>query len=147
MTSGLKRLIRSRLCVGMLSLFFIALSVKVGPTKCSATEMEMTHKNLPRIHHILTWDHLSQHQLSSDNHCRCPASMDACCESAIQKGPKQTPVALQNRGTVSPFISLQAVFIRPSFYTPSRRMEMGLQDLFSSCQNEPPFLVNCTFLI
>jgi len=147
MTSGLKKLVRSRLLLGMLSLFFIALSVKVGPSKCSAAEMEMTHENLPRIHHILTWSHLSQHQLPSDNHCRCPASMDACCESAIQKGPKETYVAIQSRDTVSFFNSLQVDLIISSFHTLPGLTEIGPQDLFSACQNEPPFLVNCTFLI
>ena len=146
MNSRLKRLIRSRLCMGVLSLVFLVLSINVAPMKCSATEMEMVHKNLPRINKILGWGHVSLSQNPSGNHCRCPASMDACCKAAIEKGPKETHVALQNRDTTSPFNSLPVSLIIPSFYTPSRPVEMGPQDPFFFCQEEP-FLVNCTFLI
>ncbi len=146
MNFRLRRLIRSRLWMGLLSMLFIVLSINVVPKRCSAAKTAGGHKDLFRIKQILSRGHVSAPQVPSGNHCRCSPSMAVCCNGAIKEGPGETYVALHNRDTTSPSGLSPVSLITPFFYVPSRPMETAPQDSSSFCQ-EKPFLIKCTFLI
>lgn len=146
MNFRLRRLIRSRLCMGLLSVVFIALSINVAPIRCRTAKTGVAHKDLSRINQILSLGHVSAPQIPSGNHCRCSPSMAVCCKGAIKEWAGERYVALQNRDTTSPFGSLPVSLITPFFYIPSRPIETAPQNPFLFCQ-EKAFLINCSFLI
>lgn len=146
MNFSLRGLIRSRVFMGLASFVFVVLSINVAPVRCSAAGRRMLHTEPSRINQILSRGHASGPLVPSGNHCRCSASMAVCCKGAIERGPKETYVALHNRDTTSPFSLLQVSPITPFFYIAPRSRKMAPQHPFSFCQEEP-FLVNCTFLI
>ena len=142
----LRRMIRSRILMGILSLLFLMLSVRVASKSCHAFEKEKAHENHYQFAQILNGDHSSMPRIPLDSSCSCSSSVSSCCMSTMNNISQNSHVSLLCGNTLRQASLLQATIIKPSAYMPISRKDRCFND-FSSFLQKESFLVNCTFLI
>ncbi len=141
-----RRMIRSRILMGILCLLFLMLSVRVASKSCHAFEKEKAHENHYQFAQSLKGNHSSMPRIPPENPCSCSSSVSSCCMGAINSMSKNSHVSLLCGNTLRQASLLQATIMKPSAYMPISRKDRCFDD-FNSLLQEEFFLVNCTFLI
>ncbi len=142
----LRRMIRSRILMGILCLIFLMLSVRVASKSCHAFEKEKAHENHYQFAQSLKGNHSSMPRIPSENPCSCSSSVSSCCMGTMNNTSKNSHVSLLSGNIPRQLSVLQAVVIKLSDYIPLSQ-EGRCFDNFNSFLQEESFLVNCTFLI
>ena len=142
----LRRMIRSRILMGILCLLFLMLSVRVTSKSCHAFEKEKAHENHYYFAQSLKGNHSSMPRIPLENPCSCSSSVSSCCMGTMNNTSKNSHVSLPCRDTLRQLSLLEAVVIKLSAYIPLSQRDRCFDD-FSSFLQEESFLVNCTFLI
>jgi len=142
----LRRMIRSRILMGILSLLFLMLSVRAASRSCHAFEKEKAHENHYQFAQILNGDHSSMPRIPLESSCSCSSSVSSCCMGTMNSISQNSHVSLLSGNIPRQLSVLQAVVIKLSAYIPLSQKDRCFDD-FNSLLQEEFFLVNCTFLI
>ncbi len=141
-----RSMIRSRILIGILSILFLMLSVRVTSKSCHAFEKEKAHENHYQFAQGLNGDHSSMPRIPLENPCSCSSSVSSCCMGTMKSTSKNSHTFLLSGNTLRQLSVLQAVVVNFSDYIPLNQRDRCFDD-FNSFLQEESFLVNCTFLI
>jgi len=142
----LRRMIRSRILMGILSLLFLMLSVRAASRSCHAFEKEKAHENHYQFAQSLNVGHSSIPRIPLESSCSCSSSVNSCCMGTMNSISQNSHVSLLSGSTLRQLSLLYDTVIKPSAFIPLREKDRCFDDLNSLLQEEF-FLVNCTFLI
>ncbi len=139
-------MIRSRILMGILSLLFIMLSIRMASMSCHAFEKEKAHENHYQFAQSLNGDHSSMPRIPFESSCSCSSSVSSCCMGTMNSTSKNSRVSLLSGNILRQLSILHAVVVKLSDYIPLSQKGRCFDD-FNSLHQEESFLVNCTFLI
>ena len=142
----LRKIIRSRILMGILCLLFLMLLIRMASMSCHAFEKEKAHENHYQLAQGLNGNYSSMPRVPLDNVCPCSSSVSSCCMCATKNIPKNSRVSLLSGNTLRQLSVLQAVVVKLYDYIPLSQKDRCFDD-FNSFLQEEFFLVNCTFLI
>ena len=142
----LRRMIRSRILIGILCLLFLILSIRVVSRSCHAFEKEKAHENHYYFAQSLKGNHSSIPRIPLESSCSCSSSVSSCCMGTMNSISQNSHVSLLSGSTLRQLSVLQAVVIKLSDYIPLSQKDRCF-DNFNSFLQKESFLVNCTFLI